>query len=271
LRKADAFHIFITNHFRFVRILPLLLALLYIAWPCRAQIPDDPETGTQTAPRAQPADIPDSAPAAAQDAEAAREKLLKAADQIDMIESNAEASKAAVDGMKSDIAQLQADNADLKQQIADLKTTLAKMEADRVKERQALIDEVAQLVAASKGTKPVHKHHEDLAENSAMPPPDSNTAPGDSSSEIHQGAQDSPDAADAPSGDLAPPADPAPPKPQKGYYHTVESGETLTMICAAYRDQGVKVSVSQVRKANGLSVDSVLHIGQKLFIPKPGD
>ena len=253
-----------------MRISPLLFALLYIAWPCRAQIPDDPDTGTQSAPRAQPADIPLSAPAAAQDAEASREKLLKAADQIDMIESNAETSKVALDGMKADIAQLQTDNADLKQQIADLKTTLAKMDADRVKERQALIDEVAQLVAASRtGAKPpAKKHHEDLAENSA-PPPDAADAP---SSEVHHGAEDSPDSATPSTGDLAPPADPAPaPKPQKGYYHTVESGETLTMICAAYRDQGVKVSVSQVRKANGLSADSVLRIGQKLFIPKPGD
>jgi LysM repeat protein len=257
------------NSFRSVRILPLLLALLYIAWPCQAQIPDDPETGTQTAPRAQPADIPVSGPEAAQDAEASREKLLKAADQIDLIESNAETSKAALDGMKTDIAQLQADNTDLKQQIADLKTTLAKMDADRVKERQALVDEVAQLVAAKGGTSPKSlskKHKSDLAETDSSPSGD--PAP---SSEVHGGAEDSPDGATPSSGDLTPPADPAPPpKPQKGYYHTVESGETLTMICAAYRDQGVKVSVSQVRKANSLSASSVLRVGQKLFIPKSG-
>jgi LysM repeat protein len=269
LRKTDAFHIFITNSFRSVRILLLLPALLYIAWPCQAQIPDDPETGTQSAPRAQPADIPVSAPAAAQDAEASREKLLKAADQIDLIESNAETSKVALDGMKADIAQLQADNTDLKQQIADLKTTIDKMEADRAKERQVLIDQVAQLIAASK-----RPHGVALAETASHPhASDSDTASGDgSASEVHHAAEDSPDTSAAPSGDLAPPADPAPaPKPQKGYYHTVESGETLTMICAAYRDQGVKVTVSQVRKANGLSPESVLRIGQKLFIPKPGD
>jgi LysM repeat protein len=264
LRKSDAFHIFKPNSFRSVRILPILFALLYIAWPCRGQIPDDPETGTQTPPRAQPADVPVSAPAAAQDAEASREKLLKAADQIDMIESNAETGKVALDGMKTDITQLQTDNADLKQQIADLKTT-----ADRARERQVLIDQVAQLVGASKRhgaafaeTGSSHTHVSDPDAASEAPP----------SSEVHHGTDNSPDAAAPSSGDLAPPTDPNPElKPQKGYYHTVESGETLTMICAAYRDQGVKVSVSQVRKANDLSAGSVLRIGQKLFIPKPGD
>ncbi len=84
------------------------------------------------------------------------------------------------------------------------------------------------------------------------------------STEVHRDAS-------APASDLAPPPDPAPaPKPQKGYYHVVENGETLTMICAAYRDQGVKVSIAQVRKANGLTEKSVLKAGQKLFIPKPG-
>ena len=66
-------------------------------------------------------------------------------------------------------------------------------------------------------------------------------------------------------GDIAPP----PPK-EKGYYHVVASGETVSMIAAAFRDQGVKVTVSQIRKANGLTPDSVLKPGEKLFVPKPG-
>jgi LysM repeat protein len=50
----------------------------------------------------------------------------------------------------------------------------------------------------------------------------------------------------------------------------VEDGQTLSMICAAYRAEGVPVTVSEVRKANGLTEKSVLKPGQKLFIPKPG-
>ena len=42
------------------------------------------------------------------------------------------------------------------------------------------------------------------------------------------------------------------------------------MICEAYRENGVNVTVSEIRKANGLTADSVLKAGQKLFIPKPG-
>jgi LysM repeat protein len=42
------------------------------------------------------------------------------------------------------------------------------------------------------------------------------------------------------------------------------------MIVAAYNDNGVKVTVADVRKANGLSEKSGVKAGQKLFIPKPG-
>jgi LysM repeat protein len=76
-----------------------------------------------------------------------------------------------------------------------------------------------------------------------------------------------PDVFAAGSGDDTPP--PAP-KKEKGYSHVVAPGETVTMIVQAYRDQGVKVTAAQIRKANGLTPDSVLKPGQKLFIPKPG-
>ncbi len=213
----------------------------------------------------------DSDPAAQQDQEAAREKILKAADQIDMIESNSEATKSSVDQMKADLAALQTENAALKQQLADLQAAFAKSEADRVKERQALLDAVAEMVKSGKSTNTKKKP---APEASADAP----TAPVTPS----PGATDVPPSASNTAPPLAPPPDagspssPAasdntpPPKPQKGYYHVVESGDTLTMICAAYRQNGVKVTVSQIRKANGLTADSVLKVGQKLFIPKPG-
>jgi LysM repeat protein len=79
-----------------------------------------------------------------------------------------------------------------------------------------------------------------------------------------------PDASSPPADTTATDATTPPVKPRKGYYHVVASGETLTMICEAYRENGVNVTVSQVRKANGLTEDSTLKAGQKLFIPKPG-
>lgn len=222
-------------------------------------------------------------PGAQQDAEAAREKLLKAADQLDNIQANSETTRSSVDGMKADvtklqgdITKLQADNASLRQQVADLQAALDKEEAARVKDRQALIDNVADLIASNKsagGAKTTPKKKTttavpDTASSetstpstpSPHPAPNTETAPSTSSSSTGTA-----------SGSLTPPPDTTPVKPQKGYYHVVAGGETLTLICEAYKQQGVNVSVSQVRKANGLTDKSVLKVGQKLFIPKPGN
>lgn len=59
----------------------------------------------------------------------------------------------------------------------------------------------------------------------------------------------------------------APATPQKGYEYVVKSGDTVAAIVAAYQQSGVKVSVSQVMKANpGLNANR-LKVGQKVFIP----
>ena len=56
---------------------------------------------------------------------------------------------------------------------------------------------------------------------------------------------------------------------EKGYEYTVQSGDTLSAIVKAYRDQGVKVTVDDVIKANtGLNANS-LQVGKKIFIPNP--
>jgi regulator of replication initiation timing len=227
------------------------------------------------APRS-PAQVPD--PGAMQDHEAEREKLLKASDQLDNMQANTEATKAAVDGMKTSVSalqanvtQLQADNAALKQQLADLQAAFDSYKADQLKARQTLIDNVADMIAAQKSSKPAKKKAADDSVSSSTSSPATTSAP-------------KADAALAPPPDASQPApktttpttaegDPIPappPKPQKGYYHVVADGETLTMIVAAYRDNGVRVTASQIRKANGLTEDSELKPGQKLFIPKPG-
>jgi LysM repeat protein len=225
------------------------------------------------------AQVPD--PGAAQDAEAAREKLLKAADQLDNIQANSEATKLSVDGMKgdltalqADVQKLQADNADLRQQLNDLKTALATSEAARAKDRQTLIENVAAMLAAGKISdashpakkKKVATDSDDTADGTLhlktadaegnptlAPPPDPGTSVSSASIDANQT-------------DTPPPT----PKHQKGYYHVVANGETLAVICSAYRDKGVNVTVSAIRKANGLRENSDLKVGQKIFIPKPG-
>ncbi|MCE0499349.1 MAG: LysM peptidoglycan-binding domain-containing protein [Methylacidiphilales bacterium] len=208
-----------------------------------------------------PAYAQDQGPAAQQDEEAARQKILKAADQIDMIETNSEATKSSVDAMQADLTKLQDENAALKQQLADLQAAFNKSEADRAKERQALLDEVADLVKSGK-TSAVKK--KPAAETDAT----ANTSPQPATPGQDSTLAPPPDAGSASS--TSAPDTNTTPKPQKGYYHVVQSGETLTMICSAYRQNGIKVTVVQICKANGLTDKSVLRVGQKLFIPKPG-
>jgi regulator of replication initiation timing len=225
-------------------------------------------------------------PGARQDAEAAREKLLKAADQLDNIQANSEATKTSVDGMKLDVAKfqdtvtkLQSDNAALKQQLADLQTSFDQFKAEQIKARQTLIDNVAGMIAANKDSgaaSPVKKKKDapapDTTTQTSVQPktPDTHTVspslapPPDPGSTLQSAPAQSSNATTAAENS------PAPVKPQKGYYHIVASGETLILICNAYKENGVNVTVSEIRKANGLTEKSVLKPGQKLFIPKPG-
>lgn len=213
-------------------------------------------------------------PGSRQDAEAARERLLKAADALDNIQANSEATKTSVDGMKNEVAtlqqtvtKLQGDNAALRQQLTELQTAFDSYKDEQLKSRQKLIDDVAGLIAASKGsTKVTKKKSGDADAETPVAAKKTETQP--SSSNLAPPPDKSPaPTASAPATDTTPP--PAP-KPQKGYYHVVAPGETLTMIVAAYNDNGVKVTIADVRKANGLSEKSGVKAGQKLFIPKPG-
>jgi len=53
----------------------------------------------------------------------------------------------------------------------------------------------------------------------------------------------------------------------KGYEHVVLKGQSLWAIARAFQKEGVNVSVDDIRKANNLSNDDLLKVGQKLFIP----
>jgi LysM repeat protein len=62
----------------------------------------------------------------------------------------------------------------------------------------------------------------------------------------------------------------APPStPQKGFEYVIRSGDTLDAIVQAYKEKDIKVTVSQILKANpGLKAER-LRVGQKIFIPAP--
>jgi LysM repeat protein len=55
----------------------------------------------------------------------------------------------------------------------------------------------------------------------------------------------------------------------EGYEHVVKKGQSLWAIAKAFQDQGVSVTVEDIRKANRLGQNDLLQVGQKLFIPKP--
>jgi LysM repeat protein len=59
----------------------------------------------------------------------------------------------------------------------------------------------------------------------------------------------------------------APATPQNGYEYVVQKGDSLSAIAKAYRAKGVKVTTTQITKANpGLSA-ATLYSGKKIFIP----
>ncbi len=65
------------------------------------------------------------------------------------------------------------------------------------------------------------------------------------------------------------PAPKAPTSPEKGFEHEVKSGQTLSAIIQAYRDQNIKVTLKQVLDANPGLKPEKMYVGQKIFIPAP--
>ena len=62
---------------------------------------------------------------------------------------------------------------------------------------------------------------------------------------------------------------PAPTVSNKGYEYVVKPGDNLGLIIKAYRDQGVKVTLSQIKAANPKMNPDLLVPGKKIFIPDP--
>lgn len=59
------------------------------------------------------------------------------------------------------------------------------------------------------------------------------------------------------------------PANDKGYEYVVQSGDTLSVIVAAYREKNIKVTVDQILKANPGLQPEKMKVGQKIFIPAP--
>jgi LysM repeat protein len=128
-------------------------------------------------------------------------------------------------------------NDDLKK----LAQQVQEIDRKRQEDRDLILDQIKKIATASGS--PVHIH---------TPPPDSdNGTSGNSGSGNNSGTTGNP------------PAD----VPTTGHYYTIKSGDRLSAIVKAYRDAGVKVTTSQVLKANpGLDPNKII-VGKKIFIP----
>jgi len=158
-----------------------------------------------------------SNPAAAEDAEMERRKILKAADQVDRVDAQ-------VDKIQARVSTLEKILDEVRLQSQSLKESLANTAAKASQDRTALLEEVSKLVAERK-----EREKEKPAEK---PLP------------------------------IAKPAE------RDGYEHVVAKGDTLSSIAQAYSEEyKTKVTVDAIRKANSLSKDSPLKLGQKLIIP----
>jgi len=58
-------------------------------------------------------------------------------------------------------------------------------------------------------------------------------------------------------------------KSEKGFEYTVKSGDTISAIIAAYREQNIKVTEKQIMAANPSLVPEKMRLGQKIWIPAP--
>ena len=56
-------------------------------------------------------------------------------------------------------------------------------------------------------------------------------------------------------------------KPEEGYEYVIKKDDTLSVIAAAYKEKGVKITPDQIVKANKGLDPNRMKVGQKIFIP----
>lgn len=156
-----------------------------------------------------------------------RQKILRAADQIDALVEQVNRLEQTVQSLKQSLADMHTENDNLKKEIAQV-------EADRKKDRETIVSEVARTVAQ-------------VGQPSVSLRTDVDTKAPEKIKEKESDKKGT---------------------EEKGYWHTVEKGQTLWVIAKAYQSHGVKVSVDDIRKANHLGASDSLKVGQKLFVPQ---
>ncbi|MFH1067569.1 MAG: LysM peptidoglycan-binding domain-containing protein [bacterium] len=214
-------------------------------------------------------------PAMAEDAAIERTRLLRAADQIDTVtrqisemQQDMQASRREMDLLREDVTSLRSEN-------GRLKKDLTASEDKRVQERDAILMEVAKIVAQKKkGTS-----SKSAQENEAAPVEESKSKPETKEEPQAEDVEKKSDLPDdppksEPAVDIKPDAKEKPQaqvkkeeEKEEGYEHVVEKGQTLWIIAQAYQKKGVHVTVEDICKANDMKPGDKLRVGQRLFIP----
>ena len=177
-----------------------------------------------------------ASPVRAQDA-ATQQQLDKLGGQIqDLLEAQAQQGKR-IDALEKEIGELRdkantpaANDSASRDDLKQLAEQVQEIDKKRSDDRDLILKEIEKLGKAG-GLAPLPPHKTTSAPK--PPPDDTGTAAA----------------------------------PQNGHDYEIKAGDTLGLIAKAYRDAGVKVTTSQILKANpGLDANK-LYVGKKIFIP----
>lgn len=168
-------------------------------------------------------------PDAKEDAREERLKLMRAADQLDALQHQSEQTGTKLTTLQEAVTKLEKENGQLRAKLSKLEDQLSALQEAQAKQQKTLLAEIKKLL----------KDQQPASAPTASTPPAR------------------PKTASVPVGDS-----------EQWYMHVVEKGQTLSAIAQAFREQGVEVTVDDIRKANKIKQDNLIQVGQTLYIPK---
>lgn len=168
-------------------------------------------------------------PDAKEDAREERLKLMRAADQLDALQNQSEQTGTKLASLEETVTKLEKENGQLRSKLSKLEDQLSALQQAQAEQQKTILAEIKKLLKDQKPSS---------APTAAQPSTDSNTS-------------------SVPVGDS-----------EQWYMHVVEKGQTLSAIAKAFREQGVDVTVEDIRKANKIKKDNLIQVGQTLYIPK---
>ena len=175
-------------------------------------------------------------------------------------EENYNTLKGHVDDLIQGQADLDKRIQSLEKDIADLRMQMSKPTANNYASQEslkALADAVQEIDKKREADKElILKELEKLGKLVAGAPPMSHESFHDSTSSIRRNSSEE-SSAPVSHGD------------QPGFYYVIKSGDTLSLIAQAYREQGIKVTTHQIAEANPNVNPAKLLVGTKIFIPAP--